>query len=291
MKENFLAHQESQVKDYFLLLKPRVMSLVIFTAIIGMLIAPGNIHLVTAISSITFIALGSGAAGCLNMWYESNSDALMKRTKTRPIPAGRIERSEALHLGLWLSAISVILMAIFVNMIASILLFTSIIYYVIIYTIILKKRTPQNIVIGGGAGAIPPVIGWASVTNDISLTPIILFFIIFLWTPPHFWALALTTKQDYKAANIPMLPNISGDESTKNQIIIYSILLWAFTILPYFLNIFGTFYFITANILSAIFLMLAIKLKFSKDINFNKKFFFFTIVYLFLLFTIMPFSS
>lgn len=291
MKENFLAHQESQVKDYFLLLKPRVMSLVIFTAIIGMLIAPGNIHLVTAISSITFIALGSGAAGCLNMWYESNSDALMKRTKTRPIPAGRIERSEALHLGLWLSAISVILMAIFVNMIASILLFTSIIYYVIIYTIILKKRTPQNIVIGGGAGAIPPVIGWASVTNDISLTPIILFFIIFLWTPPHFWALALTTKQDYKAANIPMLPNISGDESTKNQIIVYSILLWAFTILPYFLNIFGTFYFITANILSAIFLMLAIKLKFSKDINFNKKFFFFTIVYLFLLFTIMPFSS
>jgi protoheme IX farnesyltransferase len=182
-------------------------------------------------------------------------------------------------------------MAIFVNMIASILLFTSIIYYVIIYTIILKKRTSQNIVIGGGAGAIPPVIGWASVTNDISLTPIILFFIIFLWTPPHFWALALTTKQDYKAANIPMLPNISGDESTKNQIIIYSILLWAFTILPYFLNIFGTFYFITANILSAIFLMLAIKLKFSKDINFNKKFFFFTIVYLFLLFTIMPFSS
>src|SRR5215475_5790575 len=223
------AASPASVRDYVDLLKPRVMSLVVFTGLLGMLIAPGHLDPFAAALAVLAIALGSGAAGAINMWYERDLDALMARTRNRPLPAGRVAPDDALGLGVLLSIFSVLLMAVSTNYVAAGLLVAAILFYVFVYTIWLKRRTPQNIVIGGAAGAFPPMIGWAAVTGDVSLPSILLFLIIFLWTPPHFWALALYKQGDYGAAGIPMLPNVAGEQSTKLQILIYSVLLVATT--------------------------------------------------------------
>ena len=205
----------ASVRDLISLLKPRVMSLVVFTGLVGLLLAPDSIHPVLAVVAVICIAVGAGASGAINMWYDRDIDAVMARTKSRPIPSGRIEPEVALGFGISLSLGSVMLMGLAVNWVAAGLLAFTIFFYIIIYTIVLKRRTPQNIVIGGASGAFPPMIGWAAVTGDISLAPIILFAIIFLWTPPHFWALALYRCEDYEKANIPMLPVISGKKVTR----------------------------------------------------------------------------
>ena len=209
----------SYIKAFFNLMKPRVMSLVIFTCAVGLLIAPVKISFVNAICSLIAVALGSGAAGALNMWYESDLDSLMTRTCLRPIPTGKLTKNQALTFGIFSSILSVITLYIFSNLIAAIILTITILFYVFVYTIWLKRKTPQNIVIGGAAGALPPVIGWAIATNGITLEPIILFLIIFIWTPSHFWALSLYKSEDYKKAKIPMLPVTSGVEKTKLNIL------------------------------------------------------------------------
>ena len=226
----------SYAKAFFNLMKPRVMSLVIFTCAVGLLIAQVKIDFVNAIFSLIAVALGSGAAGALNMWYESDLDSLMTRTCLRPIPTGKLTKNQALIFGTASSIISVISLYVFSNLIAAVILATTILFYVFVYTIWLKRKTPQNIVIGGAAGALPPVIGWSIATNGISLEPIILFLIIFIWTPSHFWSLSLYKTDDYKKARIPMLPITSGIKTTKFNIFIYSIFLFPITLSPYFLN-------------------------------------------------------
>ncbi|MDB1135523.1 heme o synthase [Candidatus Anaplasma sp. TIGMIC] len=221
----------SSAKDYWILLKPRIMYLVVFTSTTGMIVAPGSIHPLIGLVAAICVALGAGASGALNMWYDSDIDALMSRTKLRPIPAGKIMRVNALECGLALSILSVLLMAIAVNYLSAILLAGSIFFYVVIYTIILKRRTPQNIVIGGIAGALPPVIGWASVTGSIAVESLLLFLIIFLWTPPHFWALSLLNRDDYRLAGVPML-SVCDLESTKKHMLFYSIALFVASLLP-----------------------------------------------------------
>ena len=211
--------------DYLALLKPRVMSLVIFTALAGMLIAPGHTHPVVAFASLLAIAVGAGASGALNMWYESDIDALMTRTKNRPIPAGKVTRDEALAFGLTLSAFSVVLLGVVSNWVAAGLLAFTIFFYAVFYTMWLKRATPQNIVIGGAAGAFPPVVGYAAATGSVSASAIALFMIIFIWTPPHFWALALLKSDDYARAGIPMMPNVKGPDHTRLEILLYSIVL------------------------------------------------------------------
>ncbi len=223
-----------RVVDYAILLKPRVMSLVLFTGIVGMVMAPGSIPLVTYLIAIVCIGVGAGASGAINMWYDRDIDSKMERTMNRPIPSGRMQPANALWFGIVLSLISVTAMAIWVNSISAALLAGTIIYYVIIYTVWLKRRTPQNIVIGGGSGALPPMIGWAVVTGDISLDSILLFAIIFMWTPPHFWALALYRSGDYEKAGVPMMPAVSGVTETKKQMLIYTILLLPLTVAPTF---------------------------------------------------------
>lgn len=278
--------QESSVKDYFDLLKPRVMSLVIFTAITGLYLAPGNIHPFIAIIAILCISVGAGAAGAINMWYDRDIDSIMKRTQKRPIPSGKIAPENALHLGVFLSVASVSLMGLAVNILSASLLAFTIIFYGYIYTVLLKRSTAQNIVIGGAAGALPPLIGWVAVTNHLSIEPIILFLIIFLWTPPHFWALSLYSAEDYKKANIPMMPVVMGIKSTKLQIVIYSILLSLVTILPFTLNFAGIIYLFSAIILNLVLVVLAIMLYFDQQNKLAMKTFFFSIFYLFLLFLI-----
>ena len=278
--------QESSVKDYFDLLKPRVMSLVIFTAITGLYLAPGDIHPFIAIISILCISVGAGAAGAINMWYDRDIDLIMKRTQKRPIPAGKIAPEDALHLGVFLSIASVSLMGLAVNILSASLLAFTIIFYGYIYTVLLKRSTAQNIVIGGAAGALPPLIGWVSVSNHLSIEPIILFLIIFLWTPPHFWALSLYSTEDYKKANIPMMPVVMGIKATKLQIIIYTGLLSIVTILPFTLNFVGTIYLYTVIILNLVLAVLAILLYFDQKNKLAMATFFFSIFYLFLLFLI-----
>ena len=217
-------------------MKPRVMSLVIFTCLVGMVIAPGNIDLYGNFASLVIVAVGAGASGMLNMWYDSDIDAIMSRTCLRPIPSGQLKRQEALFYGIILSVFSILSLYYFANFLSASLLAFTIFFYVFIYTIWLKRKTPQNIVIGGAAGAFPPVIGWAISANTISIEPLILFLIIFFWTPSHFWALSLYKNEDYKKANIPMLSVVSGEEVTKKNILFYSIILWPFTLAPYFLN-------------------------------------------------------
>ena len=229
----------SYIKAFFNLMKPRVMSLVIFTCAVGLLIAPIKIDFINAIFSLAAVALGSGAAGALNMWYESDLDSLMTRTCLRPIPTGKLTKNQALTFGILSSIISVIALYIFSNLIASITLAVTILFYVFVYTIWLKRKTPQNIVIGGAAGALPPVIGWAIATNGVSLEPLILFLIIFVWTPSHFWALSLYKTEDYRKARIPMLPITSGIKTTKFNIFIYSLILLPTVMLPYFFNFLG----------------------------------------------------
>jgi protoheme IX farnesyltransferase len=277
----------SSAGDYWRLLKPRVMSLVVFTGIVGLLLAPGPIHPVIALASILCIAVGSGAAGAINMWYERDIDGVMDRTKNRPLPQGRIQPGEALGFGLTLAVGSVLVMYTLVNFLASFYLAIAILFYVFIYTIWLKRITPQNIVIGGAAGALPPVIGWASVMNETALLPWVLFGIIFLWTPPHFWSLALYRHGDYVRANVPMLPVVSGVKATKNQIILYILALFLLTLFPIYQCEFGFFYGSVAVFLGILFLILGVKVKFSSDPRDGLRLFFFSILYLFLLFSAM----
>jgi heme o synthase len=212
----------SDWRDFLALTKPRVMSLVVFTAFCGLVAAPGSMNPVLAFASILAISLGAGAAGALNQWYEADIDALMNRTKNRPLPAGRMDRQSALHFGVGLSVISLVLIWLASNIVATALLALSILYYVVLYTVMLKRRTPQNIVIGGAAGAFPPVIGWAAVTGDVTLLPILMFALIFFWTPPHSWALALFTKSDYADAGVPMMSVVAGEVSTRRQVLYYT---------------------------------------------------------------------
>ena len=278
----------SYMKAFFNLMKPRVMSLVIFTCAVGLLIAPVKINFVDAICSIIAVALGSGAAGALNMWYESDLDSLMTRTCLRPIPTGKLTKNQALTFGVVSSIISVITLYVFSNLIAATILAMTILFYVFIYTIWLKRKTPQNIVIGGAAGALPPVIGWAIATNGISLEPIILFLIIFIWTPSHFWALSLYKTEDYKKARIPMLPITSGIKTTKFNIFIYSIILFPIALSPYVFNFSGLFYLNLAMIMSGYYILLSYKLLKEKNSTKEKKLasklFGYSILYLFMIF-------
>lgn len=277
--------RQSNVRDYFTLLKPRVISLVVFTAIAGIVLAPGHLHPAISIISLICIALGSGAAGAFNMWYDRDIDSLMKRTKNRPIVRGIITPGEALDFAIVTSFLSLLIMAICVNYLAAFLLLVAIVYYAYIYTVLLKRFSYHNIVIGGGAGAFPPLIGWASVTNSIDIQPVILFLIIFFWTPPHFWALSLYKSEDYKLAKVPMLPLVKGKEYTKKQILIYTYITIFFSLLPYFINLCSGLYLASAIILGAIFIYFAIQLQ-SKE-EYAPKMFGYSILYLFLLFGIM----
>ncbi len=278
----------SYIKAFFNLMKPRVMSLVIFTCAVGLLIAPTKVEFLNIIFSLAAVALGSGAAGALNMWYESDLDSLMTRTCLRPIPTGKVTKNQALIFGIVSSIISVLALYIFSNAMAAIILATTILFYVFIYTIWLKRKTPQNIVIGGAAGALPPMIGWAIATSEISLEPFILFLIIFIWTPSHFWALSLYKTEDYKKASIPMLPIISGIKTTKLNIFIYSLILFPTALLPYILNFSGFFYLIFSTLMSCYYLFLSFKLLTEKNSAKEKKLatqlFAYSILYLFMIF-------
>ena len=242
------------VSDYFELLKPRVMSLAIFTAIIGLLVTPNHVHPLLAVFSIIAIGAGAGAAGAINMWYDRDIDSIMDRTKSRPIPSGRVKSEEALTLGIVLSIFYIILLFVASNYIAATFLFISIMFYTFIYTMWLKRYTPQNIVIGGAAGALPPVIGWYAVSQDFSLFPVILFMIIFLWTPPHFWALSLYRSEDYQKAGIPMLPVVKGKKITRLNIILYSLSLLIISPSLWYLGFLGNIYGIISSLLTNIFI-------------------------------------
>ncbi len=282
-------------RDFWALTKPRVMSLVVFTALCGLLAAPGTIHPIIAFTAILCIALGAGACGALNQYYEADVDAKMARTARRPLPAGRMGRESALQFGIALAAFSVGIMGVAVNWLSAGLLAFSIFFYSVVYTIWLKPNTPQNIVIGGAAGAFPPVIGWAAVTGDVTLLPILLFAIIFLWTPPHFWALALFMKTDYGAAGIPMLPNVSGQKVTRNQIFAYSFPMAAAAVLPFALAETGWVYGVSSIVLNAVFLVLAFRVWKNESLDAaqmkpEKQLFAFSILYLFLLFALFAFD-
>ena len=246
-------------RDLLALTKPRVMTLVVFTGLCGLLLAPAHLPPVLAFTAILCIALGAGAAAALNMWYEADIDVLMKRTASRPLPAGRMERQTALHFGVGLSFFSVLLMGVATNWLAATILAGSILFYVFVYTIWLKRRTPQNIVIGGAAGAFPPVIGWAAATGDVTALPILLFALIFLWTPPHFWALSLFVRSDYAAAGVPMLPVVAGPKATRMQILLYTVPMIAAALAPWALHLTGALYGIAAAALSAAFALLAVR--------------------------------
>ena len=278
----------SYIKAFFNLMKPRVMSLVIFTCAVGLLIAPVKINFINAACSLLAVALGSGAAGALNMWYESDLDSLMSRTCLRPIPTGRLTRLQALIFGTVSSFVSVIALYFFSNLVAASLLALTILFYVFIYTIWLKRKTPQNIVIGGAAGALPPVIGWSISTGGIGLEPIILFLIIFIWTPSHFWALGLYKSDDYRKAKIPMLPVTSGIDTTKKNILIYSILLFPVALAPFFLKFSGLIYLLFSLPLSTYYIFICFKLFKTKNSVIEKKIakqiFGFSIFYLFIIF-------
>ncbi|MBN8805593.1 MAG: heme o synthase [Sphingopyxis terrae] len=276
-------------RDLFALTKPRVMSLVVFTALCGLLAAPGSVHPVLAFSSILAIALGAGASGALNQWYEATIDAKMKRTANRPLPAGRLDRQTALQFGVGLAAFSVFLMLFAANWQAAVLLTVSILFYVFIYTMWLKPRTPQNIVIGGAAGAFPPLIGWVAATGSVAPLPIALFLLIFLWTPPHFWALALFVRSDYAAAGIPMMPVVAGERATRRQILLYAVVMAAAAIAPWPLGYTGALYGWTATILSALFVLLSAQVGLRSAgegdrMQPEKRLFAFSIAYLFILF-------
>ena len=278
----------SYVKAFFNLMKPRVMSLVIFTCAVGLLIAPIKINFFDASFSLIAVALGSGAAGALNMWYESDLDSIMTRTCLRPIPTGKLSRKQALIFGVLASFISIITLYVFSNIVAATILIITILFYVFVYTIWLKRKTPQNIVIGGASGALPPVIGWAIATNGISLEPIILFFIIFTWTPSHFWALSLYKTDDYRKAKIPMLPITSGIRATKLNIFIYALILFPVVLSPYFFNFSGLTYLLFATVLSSYYVIISYKLLKEKKLIEEKKLatklFGYSIFYLFMIF-------
>ena len=279
---------EAGVADYIALLKPRVMSLVVFTALVGLVIAPGHVHPVLAFTSILCIAVGAGASGALNMWYESDIDALMSRTANRPIPRGRITRPEALAFGMTLAFFAVMTLGILVNWFAGALLAFTIFFYVVVYTIALKRWTAQNIVIGGAAGALPPVVAWAAATGSLSVEPILLFLIIFFWTPPHFWALALFRSDDYARAGVPMLPVVAGPDATRLQILLYTMVLVAIAFAPWPLGYFDAAYGVTSLILGAAMLALAVEVYRRRErgeaLRATRRLFAFSIFYLFALF-------
>jgi protoheme IX farnesyltransferase len=280
-------HAEAGVGDFVALLKPRVMSLVVFTGFAGMVAAPGHIHPLLAAIAVLCIAVGAGAAGAINMWYDRDIDALMTRTRDRPIPAGRMEPSETLAFGVVLSIGSVLTMALAVNFAAAALLALSIGFYVFVYTMWLKRRTPQNIVIGGAAGAFPPMIGWSAVTGDVGLASIALFLIIFMWTPPHFWALALFRAGEYARAGVPMLPVVAGTRATKLHILAYSALLVPVGTLPSFLGVTGLVYAATSVVLGLVFLAGAVAVWRDDGDRAAKALFGYSIIYLFLLFALV----
>jgi protoheme IX farnesyltransferase len=279
----------SDWRDFFALTKPRVMSLVVFTGLCGLIAAPGAIHPVLGFTAVLCIAMGAGGAGALNQWWEADLDAGMKRTAKRPLPGGRLNRTDARDFGIALSVASVLFMGVAVNWLAAIILAVSILYYAVIYTIWLKPRTPQNIVIGGGAGAFPPLIGWVAVTGDITLMPVLLFAIIFMWTPPHFWALALFVKSDYAKVGIPMMPVVAGERSTRRQILVYSLLLVPLAVTPWWIGGTGAIYGIAALVLSLAFAGLALPVAMRSAgegdaMKPEKRLFSFSILYLFALF-------
>ncbi len=282
---------EAMAGDFFALLKPRVMSLVVFTAAVGLLVAPVSLDPVLAITAIISIAVGAGASGALNMWYDADIDAVMSRTAKRPVPAGKVAPGEALTFGLVLSVISIVTLGVFVNWLSAALLAFTIFFYAVIYTMWLKRSTPQNIVIGGAAGAFPPMIGWAAATGSISVESIVLFLIIFLWTPPHFWALALFRAGDYERAGIPMMPNVVGAASTKRQILVYTLLVAPVGVLPWVLGFAGPVYGVAASLLGAGFIWRAFKVLLSGDgaesTKPAKAMFGFSLFYLFALFAVL----
>ncbi|MEM7303748.1 MAG: heme o synthase [Pseudomonadota bacterium] len=281
----------AEPKDFFALLKPRVMSLVVFTALVGMVLAPGGIDPILGSIAILCIAIGAGASGALNMWYDAEIDAVMTRTRSRPIPSGRVSANAALGFGMVLSFFSVLVLGVLLNWLAAALLAFTIFFYVAIYTVWLKRATPQNIVIGGAAGAFPPVIGWAAVTGSLAIEPLVLFAIIFVWTPPHFWALALFKRDDYERAGIPMMPNVVGDASTRTQILVYSLLMAPIGCLPFVLGFGGLTYGVVSLGLGLGFVALAYRLwkvgDADPEYRAAKKLFAYSIAYLFALFAIL----
>lgn len=279
---------EASVGDFIALLKPRVMSLVIFTALVGLVIAPGSLHPVLAFTALLCIAIGAGAAGALNMWYDRDIDAVMTRTRSRPIPQGRVAPSEALSFGVILSVFSVVTLGLFVNALAGALLAFTIFFYVVIYTMWLKRWTVQNIVIGGAAGALPPVVAWAAVTGSVAVEPLLLFLITFFWTPPHFWALALYRTDDYARAGVPMLPVVRGGDATRTQILVYTFVLAAVAVAPWPLGYFDAVYGIVALALGAVMIALAVEVYRRREgvpsVRAAHRLFGFSIFYLFALF-------
>ena len=287
-------HPQTQVlpadwRDFFALTKPRVMSLVVFTGLCGLLAAPGHIHPVIGFTAVLCIAIGAGGAAALNMWWEADIDAKMKRTAKRPIPSGRLRPTDARDFGIALSAASVGIMGLAVHWLAAALLALSIVYYAVIYTIWLKPRTPQNIVIGGGAGAFPPLIGWVAVTGEITAMPALLFAIIFMWTPPHFWALALFVQSDYAKVGIPMLPVVAGEAATRRQILLYSVILLPVSLAPWWIGGTGAIYGVAALALSGLFLALTLPVAIRRSVEGDKmrpekRLFGYSVLYLFALF-------
>lgn len=278
--------KDARVRDYFALLKPRVMSLVVFTGFAGMFAAPGfsDMHPFLALVAMFCLAVGAGAAGALNMWYEHDLDSIMKRTKDRPIPTGKIAPDDAFVFALFLSFFSVMVMAMATNWMAAGLLAAANLFYVLVYTMWLKRRTPQNIVIGGAAGAFPPMIGWAAVTGDVTLMPVILFAIIFIWTPPHFWALSLFANDDYKKAEIPMMSVTAGEKSTKRQMLFYTLLLFPVTLAPAFLGYAGMAYGLTAFFTGLFFIYTSIRVIMDEGLKSARLMFGYSVFYLFALF-------
>lgn len=287
-----VSYSHSTVKDYVLLMKPRVMSLVVFTGFSGMWLAPNAVHPLISVIALICIAIGAGSAGAINMWYDRDIDSLMKRTRKRPVVRGAIEPDEALSFGLIMAFFSVFFMALCVNLLSAFLLLFTIFYYICIYTIWLKRRSVQNIVIGGAAGAFPPVIGFAAVNNNITLQSFILFLIIFIWTPPHSWALALFCNEDYKNCNVPMMPAIKGALYTKKQILVYSIFLFITSLIPFFIGMSNFIYLVTAIILGLVFIYYSVSLFYDTPDNKQaKKLFAYSIFYLFLIFLLLDFCQ
>ncbi len=279
------------VADYFALLKPRVMSLVVFTAFVGVVVAPGGIHPWLGAIALLCIAVGAGASGALNMWYDADIDRLMRRTASRPVPAGRVQPGEALSFGMMLSVGSVLMLGVLVNWAAAGLLAFTIFFYAVIYTMWLKRSTPQNIVIGGAAGAFPPVVGWASVTGSVDLVSLSLFLIIFMWTPPHFWALALFRTSDYQRAGIPMMPVVAGPDETRRQILIYALAIVPVTLSPFLLGFAGWFYLVAGLALSTAFAWFAWRVYVDREGGVAersaRKLFGYSIVFLFSVFAVL----
>ena len=282
-----LVEETPALGDYIELLKPRVMSLVVFTGFVGLYLAPGHLHPALALVAILCIAVAAGAAGAINMWYERDIDALMERTRERPLPAGRMPPGDALGFGVVLAAASVLVMGLALNWAAAALLALTIGFYVFVYTVWLKRRTPQNIVIGGAAGALPPIVGWAAATGQIGVPALALFGLIFFWTPPHFWALALFRSGDYARAGVPMMPVVAGPAETKKQMLIYTLLLWPLALAPTCLGVTGWLYGGMALLLSALFTLSAVRVLRDPGERAAKHMFGFSILYLFMLFAVM----